>query len=176
MSTSPHPVKIEIFDVASKTNTDPKGFVRPVDEYRIEPWGLYMARPSDHPAFDYLESWILPDLDIRASIMHFTPGHERDQDRYVDIGRFWREGRVWHSRDHYLDLVIRTGRETQVEDVDELFAAVDAGFVDMRTAEKAVLTAFRAVDGVATHGHDLDAWLGGLGTPIEWRAPHRKSS
>ena len=39
-----HPPKHETFDLAGRTNTDPKGFVRAVDEYRLCPWGLYMAR------------------------------------------------------------------------------------------------------------------------------------
>ena len=27
----------------------------------------------------------------------------------------------------------------------------------------------RALDGIAAHGHDLDAWLGGLGITLSWR-------
>ncbi|UYP21016.1 DUF402 domain-containing protein [Rhodococcus sp. Z13] len=169
MPAVPHHVKTETFDVAARTNTDPKGFVRPVDVYRVEPWGLYMARPSDHPQFHYLESWLLPELGLRVSIFHFTPGNERDQDRYVDVGRFWREGELWHSRDHFLDLVVRTGRETLVEDVDELFAAVGAGLLDADAAEAAVHTALRTVDGIAAHGYDLDAWLHAQGAPVSWR-------
>ncbi|AUM16967.1 MULTISPECIES: DUF402 domain-containing protein [Rhodococcus] len=164
-----HHVKVETFDVAAHTNVDPKGFVRKVEVYRVEQWGLYMARPADHPQFGYLESWLLPELGLRASIFHFRPGFERDQDRYVDIGEFWREGDVWHSRDHYLDLVVRTGHDTAVEDVDELLAAAAAGLLDPGTAERAVQRALRAVDGIATHGHDLDAWLAALAMPISWR-------
>lgn len=169
MTAIPHPVKIETFDVAAMTNVDPKGFVRAVDEYRVEEWGLYMARPSDHPRFHYLESWLLPAVGLRASIFHFTPGNERDQDRYVDIGDFRQAGEVWHSRDHYLDLVVRTGRDTAVEDVDELFEAVGGGLLDTATAENAVRTALRAVDGIASHGHDLDAWLASSGILLDWR-------
>ncbi|MGN5240404.1 MULTISPECIES: DUF402 domain-containing protein [unclassified Rhodococcus (in: high G+C Gram-positive bacteria)] len=164
-----HPIKVERFDVTARTNTDPKGTVRPVECFRVLPWGLYMARPADHVQFDYLESWLLPSLHLRASIFHFRPGHERDQDRYVDVGAFWRDGDVWHSRDHYLDLVVSTGRSTRVEDIDELFAAVAAGVLDTDDAERAVATAVAAVDGIASHGHDLDAWLTAQGFPVEWR-------
>ena len=94
-------------------------FVRAVDEYRVEPWGLYMARTSDHRQFHYLESWIIPRLGIRASIFHYHPEHRRDQDFYVDIGEFT-SGAVWRSIDHYLDLVVRTGREVELLDVDEI--------------------------------------------------------
>ncbi len=94
-----HRPKIEYFNVTECTNTDPKGFVRPVDHYRLEPWGLYMARTADHPQFHYLESWIIPDLGIRASIFHFHPYHDRDQDHYIDIGDFTRGPDVWKSED-----------------------------------------------------------------------------
>lgn len=134
-----HPIKVERFDVPAQTNTDPKGNVRPVEVYRVEPWGLYMARPADHHEFGYIESWVLPSRHLRVTIFHYRPGHERDLDRYVDVGEFWRDGDVWHSRDHYLDLLVDTGVGTAVEDVDELFAAVAAGLIDTDDAERAVL-------------------------------------
>lgn len=164
-----HPIKVERFDVPSRTNTDPKGNVRAVDVYRSEPWGLYMARPADHREFEYVESWLLPSLQLRATIFHFRPGFERDMDRYVDVGEFWRDGDVWHSHDHYLDLIVRTGRGTDVEDVDELFAAVASGLIDTDDAERAVQRAFESVDGIAAHGHDLDAWLASLEMPVTWK-------
>ncbi|WP_016935880.1 DUF402 domain-containing protein, partial [Rhodococcus sp. R1101] len=97
------------------------------------------------------------------------PGNERDQDRYVDVGEFRRDGDVWHSHDHYLDLIVRTGRDTTVEDIDELVVAVTAGLIDAGAAEIAIETALRAVDGIAAHGHDLDAWLRERGAPVSWR-------
>ena len=172
MTTSPHrahPPKHEAFDLDAMTNTDPKGFVRPVDEYRRAPWGLYMARPADHERFHYLESWLLPALGLRATVFHFTPGHEQDQDHYVDIGEFTADGNVWRSEDHYLDLVVRTGRGTDLLDVDELLDARLAGLLDTRRAEAAVHRMAAAVDGIAAHGHDLLAWLSALGTPIAFR-------
>ena len=82
-----HPPKHETFDLAARTNTDPKGIVRAVDVYTVEPWGLYMARPTPGRAqFHYLESWLLPSLGLRATVFHFNPGHERDQDFYLDVG------------------------------------------------------------------------------------------
>ncbi|WP_182349291.1 DUF402 domain-containing protein [Tomitella gaofuii] len=164
-----HPPKHETFDLRGQTNTDPKGFVRPVDEYRVEAWGLYMARPADHERFHYLESWLLPDLGLRASVFHFTPGNEQDQDHYVDIGVFEDHGGRWTSEDHYLDLVVRTGTGTEVLDIDELFDAVAAGFLTAHAAENAVSRAFAAVDGIAAHGHDLTAWLAARGMPIAFR-------
>lgn len=164
-----HPPKRETFDLDAMTNTDPKGFVRPVDEYRREPWGLYMARPADHERFRYLESWLLPALGLRVSVFHFTPGHEQEQDHYVDVGLFSDDGRVWRSEDHYLDLVVRTGCDTELLDVDELLDARLAGLLDAECAEDAVRRAVAAVDGIATHGHDLLAWLAAIGMPIAFR-------
>lgn len=164
-----HPPKVETFDVAARTNTDPKGFVRAVDVYTVRSWGLYLARPADHHQFHYLESWLLPALGLRATIFHFTPGHDRDQDRYVDIGEYTRDGGLWRGVDHYLDLVVRTGRDTRLLDTDELLAACTAGLLDTTTSEQAVHRAVAAVDGIANHGHDLDAWLHSLGMPVTWQ-------
>ena len=82
-----HAPKHETFDLAARTNTDPKGIVRAVDVYTVEPWGLYMARPTPGRAqFHYLESWLLPSLGLRATVFHFNPGYELDQDYYLDVG------------------------------------------------------------------------------------------
>lgn len=165
-----HPPKRETFDLLARTNTDPKGIVRDVEEYRLEPWGLYMARPAPgRPQFHYLESWLLPDLGLRASVFHFNSGYERDQDFYLDIGRITAGPDQWESEDHYVDLVVRTGVGTEVTDVDELLTAHDAGLLDGPTAESALRTAFSAVAGLAAHGHDLNAWLASTGVRLTWR-------
>lgn len=170
MTAHVHPPKVETFDVPARTNTDPKGFVRQVEEYRHEPWGLYMARPSDHPTFHYLESWLLPDLGIRVSIFHYLPEFARDQDFYVDIGDFTRgQDDVWTSVDHYLDLVIRTGRDTELLDVDELLDARVAGLLDAETAQGAIECAAATIDGIAAHGYSLEKWLATKGVELSWR-------
>ncbi|TLF81219.1 DUF402 domain-containing protein [Nocardia cyriacigeorgica] len=164
-----HRPKVEYFNVAELTNTDPKGFVRPVENYRVEPWGLYMARTADHPSFHYMESWLLPELSIRATVFHYTAAHLRNQDYYIDIGEFSEvEPKKWRSVDHYLDLLVRTGRDTRLLDVDELLGALQAGLVDAATAEKAIATATAAIDGIAAHGHDLLAWTASRGMPLSW--------
>jgi predicted RNA-binding protein associated with RNAse of E/G family len=166
-----HPPKHEIFDVAARTNTDPKGIVRDVDVYTVRPWGLYMARPTPGRAqFHYLESWLLPSLGLRASIFHFNAGHERDQDYYLDVGGFTVDGQVWHAEDHYLDLVVRTDRDVELIDVDELLAAVRHGLLTPETAERAVQTAVAAIDGLASNHYDLDRWLAGHEMALTWQA------
>jgi uncharacterized protein len=165
-----HPPKRESFDIVARTNTDPKGIVRDVDEYVVHPWGLYMARPAPGRAqFHYLESWILPSLNLRATIFHFNPGHERDQDYYLDVGQYVPGERTWQAEDHYLDLVVRTGQGVELLDVDELLDAVHQSLISAETADQAIQTAVTAVDGLARHGYDLGKWLAGNEMELTWR-------
>ncbi|MEO6794997.1 MAG: DUF402 domain-containing protein [Mycobacterium sp.] len=151
------------------TNTDPKGVVRAVDVYTMRPWGLYLARPTPGRAqFHYLESWLLPALGLRVTVFHFNPGHERDQDFYLDVGDYTAGPSLWHSQDHYLDLVVRTGAGVELTDADELMAAVREGLLSQDAAERAVLRAVAAVDGLAQHGYDLQRWLADNGMQLSW--------
>lgn len=164
-----HPPKVEIFDLDAMTNVDPKGFVRPVREYRVEPFGLYVARDFvDHPEIRAMESWLLPDLGLRATDWFFHPGHERDQDFYLDVVRIDIVGDRWRTEDHYLDLLVRTGRSVEVLDTDELLGAVVAGLLDQPTAQDALTSAYRVVDGLAAHGYRLDHWLATQGARLRW--------
>jgi predicted RNA-binding protein associated with RNAse of E/G family len=165
-----HPPKHETFDLRAATNTDPKGVLRAVDEYTVQPWGLYLARPTPGRAqFHYLESWLLPSMGLRATVFHFNPGYERDQDYYLDIGEYTPGAASWTSEDHYLDLVVRTHRGVDLADVDELLDAVRHGLLTPETGESAVRRAVAAVDGLARNGYDLNAWLAGEGMQLTWR-------
>lgn len=166
-----HPPKRETFDVANRTNTDPKGIVRDVDVYSVEPWGLYMARPTPGRAqFHYLQSWLLPALHLRATIFHFSPGHERDQDFYLDVVDVTVDGDVWHAEDHYVDLVVRTGRDVTVTDVDELLEAVRAGLLDVAAAQRALHTAVATVEALTRYDYDLGRWLATTEMPLTWHS------
>ncbi|WP_433622387.1 DUF402 domain-containing protein [Nocardia sp. CA-120079] len=168
-SVDVHRPKVEYFNLADLTNTDPKGFVRPVERYWTEPWGLYMARTSDHPQFHYIESWLLPGLAIRVTIFHFHPAHRRDEDYYIDLGQFAQVGpKKWKSVDHYLDIVVRSGREIELLDVDELLAAHTAGFITLREAQAAIERASIAIDGIAANGYSLDRWLATQDITLTW--------
>jgi uncharacterized protein len=164
-----HPPKVELFDLDAMTNTDPKGVIRTVREYRVEPFGLYLARDvDDHPSLRALESWLLPEMGLRISDWFYFPGHERDQDFYLDVVRIDVNGRRWRTEDHYLDLVVRTGRSVDVLDTDELLDAVAAGLLDRSAAQAALTTTYRTVDGLARHGYRLDRWLSTVGTWLTW--------
>lgn len=165
-----HPPKMETFDLTARTNTDPKGHVRAVDEYRVEPFGLYMAREMvGHPQFSYVESWLLPELDLRVTDFWFQPGQECDQDLYLDVARIEPGERQWRTLDLYLDIVLRTGQGLDVVDTEELLAATKAGLLDAGTAERALRSAFTAVAGIAAAGHDLRLWLESLEVYPVWR-------
>lgn len=129
-----------------------------------------MARPTPGRAqFGYLESWLLPALGLRASIFHFRPGHERDQDFYLDVGEIVVGPQCWETEDHYLDIVVRTGRGADLVDVEELLEAHRDGMVSTDTAASAFRRATAAVEGLTAHGYDLNAWLMSLGVQLGWR-------
>ena len=165
-----HPPKTEVFDLAAGTNTDPKGHVRAVDEYRVEPFGLYMARPlPGHPRLAYVESWLLPALGLRVSRWSRHPGQESDLDYYLDVVDVERGTEQWSTIDLYLDVEIRTGRDARLLDVDEFVIATKADLLDAETAQRALETANAAVEGVARHGYDLVKWLRANGIELPWR-------
>jgi uncharacterized protein len=144
--------------------------VRAVDEYVVRPWGLYVARPTPGRAqFHYLESWLLPSLGLRATVFHFNPGHERDQDYYLDVGEYTPGPRVWRSDDHYLDIEVRTGSGARLSDVDELLDAVRHGLLTPEVAELAVRRAVAAVDVLARNDYDLSRSMATHGIELTWR-------
>ena len=102
-------------------------------------------------------------------MFHFNPGHERDQDYYLDVGRFTPGRTAWHSEDHYLDLVVRTGIGVELADVDELLTAVRHGLLTPETGEQAVQTAVAAIDGLSSTTTTSDRWLAGNGITLTWR-------
>lgn len=129
-----------------------------------------MARPTPgRVQFHYLESWLLPSLGLRANIFHFNPGYEREQDYYLDIADITVANGTWESRDLYLDLVLCSGVRTELVDVDELLEAHRHGLVSDESAELAIQRAVTAVEGLARHNHDLNAWLANNGMDLVWR-------
>ena len=174
-ASSLHAPKIETFDVAAKINIDPKGFTRVVDEYKvISDNCLYMRRGMDHPKFGYLESYLLPDENLRASIYHFRPEVATEHVRYLDMVSIDRSpDGTWHTKDLYVDILKTPATEDVaseiiVDDVDELIDAAVAGLVSRKEATDALETAFAARSGISAHGEDVDNWLRSLGYPIHW--------
>lgn len=163
-----HPIKCETFDPKSKTNVDPKGFRRQVDTYRETPFGLYMARGADHPKFGYLESWLLPELGLRANIFHYRDGVEDREDIYIDVVDINIEDGVWTTRDLYVDLVWNSGDGIEVVDIDELAAATSAGLISADDAEKAIESTLAAVEGITRYGDNPSAWMKAKGIDIDW--------
>ncbi|WP_234974533.1 DUF402 domain-containing protein [Williamsia sterculiae] len=152
------------------TNTDNKGFVRPVEEYRQTEFGLYMARSADHRHFDRLQSWLLPAFDLRISVFGFLGDHRADERLYLDVAAVTGpddRGR-WRTVDWYLDLIDRPGRALELVDVDELLAAHRSGLLDAEACERAVRVAAKTMIGAAIHGDDVEAWLRSAGVDLTW--------
>ena len=163
--TDVHPPKIELFDVAGMTNTDPKGFVRAVDIYRTTEFGLYMARPlAGHPNIGYFRSWLLPTLGLRVGRWRAHPGQTLDHDVYIDVVDI-EPGDVWRTVDLYLDILVRDRKDLRVLDTDEVLTARSAGLIDDRTTQRAIERTFAAVEGIAAAGYDVEAWLD---VPLTW--------
>ena len=166
-----HPPKIVTFDVPGRVSVDNKGFARAVTQYRVTPFGLYMSRAMvGRPSAHWMRSWLLPALGLAVTVFSWNPGHERDQDFYLDVCEIEPGGDRWRLTDLYLDVVLRTGRDARVIDVDEFVAALGSGLLEPRQAEHALQCSYAAVSGLAAHGHDLDAWLDTLGIALTWDA------
>ena len=160
-----HPPKTELYDVAGRTNTDPKGFVRAVDHYELTDFGLYMARPLDgHPNIAYFRTWLLPEHGLKVGRWRAHPGRTLGHDVYIDIVDVER-GPVWRTVDLYLDVLVRDHEDLRVLDTDEVLAARAAGLVDDATAQRAFERTFAAVDGIAAAGYDVESWLK---IPLTW--------
>lgn len=163
-----HHPKIETFNVAGSVNKDPKGIDRAVDSYRTTDFGLYMARGADHEKFGYMESWLLPELGLRATVFHFREGEEVKQEYYFDVADISVKNDVWSTRDLYVDLLSNTGQPVEVVDIDELSQATSQGLISAEDAEFAIETTLRAVEGITRHGDDAMAWLASLGYELTW--------
>ncbi|WIM69410.1 DUF402 domain-containing protein [Corynebacterium suedekumii] len=168
MTADLHPIKEETFDTTDRVNVDPKGYLREVDTYRVTDFGLYMARGANHPKFGYLESWLLPQLGLRANIFHFREGVNQRQDYYFDVADINVDGAVWSTRDLYVDLISVTGEPIDVQDIDELAAATSAGLITAEDAERAIDTTLTAVEGITRHQDDPMKWLRTLGIELTW--------
>ncbi|WP_313550497.1 DUF402 domain-containing protein, partial [Corynebacterium sp.] len=123
---------------------------------------------ANHPKFGYLESWLLPQLGLRANIFHFRDGVEERQDFYIDVAEIDRNGDVWTTRDLYVDLISNTGEPIDVQDIDELSAATSAGLITAEEAEKAIDATLTAVEGITRYGDNAMEWLRALGMELTW--------
>ena len=200
-----HKVKQETFDLSRAINIDPKGFERAVDAYELSPNQpatvqsdtanlnpvLYMRRPTPgHPRFHYLESWLVPHLDIRLNKFHFFEGIEPAQDLYIDIAFIEIDDATtpatWRTRDIYVDVVTHlpeapspeqsqssssyvpgTSSKTKVQvlDLDELGEALLAGYITADEARRALDSTQRLLDGLHEHGSVAD-WLATQGVRL----------
>ncbi|MDO4910475.1 MAG: DUF402 domain-containing protein [Corynebacterium sp.] len=172
-----HPVKEEKFDLSKSVNKDPKGFLRDVDVFRVTDFGLYMARGADHPKFGYVESWLLPELGLRANVYHYRNdadsgvGDGGKEQFYIDVADISVDGDIWSTRDLYVDLLANDGVPVEVLDIDELAAATSAGLITAEEAERAIENTLAAVEGITRHRDSLLDWLAANGYTLDWADP-----
>lgn len=168
-SGSSHPPRVEYFNLPELTLTDSRGFVKSVESYHVEPWGLYLARTVEHQHFRYIESWLLPALSLRVTVRHKGPGHDRGQTHYLEIGDYAAIApKKWRAEGHYLHVVARPGQPAELICVDELLSAHAAGRLDTARTIKTVQHATAVVEGIAAHGHRLESWLATQGIALTW--------
>ena len=169
-----HEPHVETYDLAAGTNIDRWGTPRPLEHWHRTEFGLYVARPVvDHSRIAFLRAWLLPDLDLRITDFSAHEGKTRFEDYYVDVVDVTVDGTSWRTVDHYLDILVRTGEDTTVVDTDEFLAAVQAGFLDLTTAERALETTYSAFAGITASGHDVNTWLRSVGITLSWPPPER---
>ncbi|WP_337448345.1 DUF402 domain-containing protein [Corynebacterium pseudokroppenstedtii] len=178
-----HAPKHETFDIDSKTNIDPKGFTRAVDQYVETPFGLYMGRGADHPRFGYIEAWLLREPDIRITKFHFRPETKASepltgrQEFYIDIAHNSRDSErpMWTTTDYYADIVLYSqdpgahGRYSmEILDLDELEDAYTQGFISDAELAHALSVTSTVVDGLTTYG-DISSWLEQFNITLTWK-------
>lgn len=163
-------MKKEIFNAVDYTNTDPKGFLRQVDEYRKTPWGLYMARGADHPKFGYIEAWVFEDF--RVTKFHFRSAEYWGGERYyIDIANKKAVAEdVWETRDYYIDILEYPDRKPEVLDLDEFEESYREGYISLKEVSDALRTTSDILEGIEKCG-SFDAWLGTRGVQLEWKDP-----
>ncbi|MFI1918529.1 DUF402 domain-containing protein [Nocardia sp. NPDC020380] len=167
---SPHRPRLEYFNPADLSWTDHRGFCHSVDGMHAAPHGLYVERVVDNPKYHYIESWLLPDLGLRATVYHLRPGHDRGQTYYLDIGDYGpvNGGKKWRAESHYLHVVARPGQAPELLGIDELLTSHAAGHFDTHRTHRAIEHAAAVVDGIAGCDHDVDRWLAAKGVVLTW--------
>ncbi|MGW4633070.1 DUF402 domain-containing protein [Nocardia sp. NPDC004415] len=161
--------RVEFFDLAELTATDTRGYIRPVDRYETQPWGIYLARTLDRPHGRYEESWLLPGLSIRLTIEHDRPGHHRSHDYVLDIAEIVQVApKRWKATDYFLDVAVRRGRSSSLRGASALLAAHAAGHVTTEDADRAFEHAAVVLDGLAAQDHDVEQWLRTRGITLTW--------
>ncbi|WP_405497735.1 hypothetical protein [Nocardia sp. NBC_00511] len=164
-----HRPRLEYFNIADLSWTDYRGFLHPVERLHAEPWGLYVERTVDNPRYHYIESWLLPELSLRATVYHLRPGHDRGQTYHLDIGEYGPcATKKWRAESHYLHVTARPGQVPELHGIDELLTAHAAGHFHTEHTHRAIERAAAVVDGIAGCDHDVDRWLLSRGVSLTW--------
>ncbi|MCX4095032.1 hypothetical protein [Nocardia sp. alder85J] len=167
--TAAHRPRTEYVDLADLTGTDARGFVHSVASGHATDRGVYVAHRAEHSPYRYTESWLLPELSLRATVQHVDVGHDRDPIYHLDLGEFTKVApKRWKAVLHYLDITVHNGQPPVLGGVDDLLAAHVAGYVDTGQAQRIFELATGTVAAIAAHEQSFDRWLAGRGITLTW--------
>ncbi|GAA3687180.1 hypothetical protein GCM10022267_87570 [Lentzea roselyniae] len=141
-----HERRSSVLDLVTGRYLTPRGAEVPVDRIERRDGALFFAVPeADNPRLQTLECWVLPSRRLRVCRWTLAPDAtvtDADFDYYVDFCQVESVADRFVMVDDYVDIKVWQGRRLVVDDVDELIAALGAGFIEPREAQVAVETAF----------------------------------
>jgi uncharacterized protein len=171
-----HERRSSVLDLAASRYLTPRGAEVPVDRLERRGEALYFAVPeADNPRLRSLECWVLPKRRLRVCRWELAPHAaptDADFDYYVDFCQVESTQDRVVMTDDYVDIKVWQGQRLAVDDVDELIAALGAGFVTPAEAQLAVESAFTVAVELTAATFSVPAWLEQAG----WTPPPHASA
>jgi len=159
-----HERRTSVLDVAGGRYLTPRGATVPVEKVLRRGGALYFAVPeADNPRLASLECWVLPERGLRVCRWELAPHTvptDADFDHYIDFCEVeFAADQVVVMLDDYLDIKVWHEQRLEVDDVDELVAALVAGYVEPRRVQFTMESAFTVAVELAEAGFSVLAWL-----------------
>jgi uncharacterized protein len=160
-----HPPRPHQIDLRRRVHHS-RGGVWPCQRVDLLPGGLHLGRVvSDNPALSFVDAYFLPALGLIANRFLTLDGSPYLR-WYIDVARITPGEDEWTALDLYLDVVIGLDGRVEVQDTDEYLAAVQGGLLSTEDAAHALTCCHALLNGLATHGSSLEAWLATQGVRL----------